>query len=159
MKILVLALILCLNVCGGHAMIIEVGLNELAGGSDVIVVADVEAVKTVGKIDSGATVIANLVKVDEPIKGVAAVGEKLKIKTYGLIEDNAELKEGSKVLLFLKKVDDYYTVYYGIQGCWPIDAKTGNLSGMGDGRTIEEVKKAVENPPPPKAAASEPLSL
>ena len=158
MKSLALVLLLCLCVCGGHAMIIEAGLDELVQGADLIVVADVEGVKTVGQLESGATVIANLVKVDEPVKGQAAVGEKLKIKTYGMIEDNAELVVGGKVLLFLKKVDDYYKVHLGIQGCWPIDPQTGKLTGMGDGKTLEDVKEAVKRPPTPKTVV-EPVSL
>jgi hypothetical protein len=139
-------------------MIIEAGLDTLAQEADLVVVADVEAVKIVGQLKSGATVIANLVKVDEPIKGQAAVGEKLKIKTYGLIEDNATLVEGSKVLLFLKKAEDHYLVHLGIQGCWPLDAKTGKLTGMGDGKTLDDVKEAVKKEPAPKRVY-EPVSL
>lgn len=139
-------------------MIIEVGLDVLAQEADLVVVADVEAVKIVGQLKSGATVVANLVKVDEPIKGLVAVGEQLKIKTYGLIEDNATLVEGSKVLLFLKKAEDHYLVHLGIQGCWPIDPKTGKLTGMGDGKTLDEVKEAVKKEPAPKKVY-EPVSL
>ncbi len=158
MKSFAIALIFCLCALGGHAMIIEAGLDVLAQEADLIVVADVEAVKIVGQLKSGATVVANLVKVDEPIKGQAAVGEKLKIKTYGLIEDNATLVEGSKVLLFLKKAEDHYLVHLGIQGCWPIDKKTGRLTGMGDGKTLEDVKEAVKKEPAPKREY-EPVSL
>lgn len=158
MKTFALVAIFCLVCFWGHAMIIEASLDEIAQGADVIVVADVEAVKTVGSVESGATVIANLVKVDEPIKGKVAVGEKLKIKTYGLIEDNAVLVEKTRVLLFLKKNEDHYLIHLGIQGCWPIDAVTGKLTGMGDGRTLEEVKEAAKKEPAP-AKAYEPLSL
>jgi hypothetical protein len=158
MKAFALAAVFCLICFWGNAMIIEVGLDELAQSADIVVVADVEAVKTVGSLDSGATVIANLVKVDEPIKGEVAVGEKLKIKTYGRIEDNAVLVEKTKVLLFLKKSEDHYLVHYGIQGCWPIDSKTGKLTGMGDGKTLEEVKDAVKKEPAPQRHY-EPVSL
>lgn len=157
MKSLLLGLCFLLAAAGGFAMIVPVSVENLAHGADLIVIADVEGVKSAGIMPSGPEVVANLVKVDEPLKGSAAVGEKLKIKTYRLIEDNAELKEGSRVLLFLKKVEDHYEVYYGIQGCWPIE-KDGKFSGIADGRTLDEVKEAIKAKPAP-VKKYEPVSL
>lgn len=157
MKIFAMALCFCMIAFGGYSMIEPISLELLAQGADLIVVADVEGVKSAGILPSGPEVMANLVKVDEPLKGGVAVGEKLKIKTYRLIEDNAELVEGSKVLLFLKKVEEHYEVYYGIQGCWPIE-KDGKFSGMGDGKTLDAVKEAIKSKPAP-AKKYEPVSL
>lgn len=125
-----------------EAMIRDISLNELIRRSDVIAVVDILAVKTVGTLPSGAQVVANLVKVNEPLKGNAAIGEKLKLKTR-TIEDNAVFKAGQKTLLFLKKVNNYYEVVSGIAGSWPIE-DDGSLYGYGSGKNISDVKKAIE---------------
>ena len=126
-----------------NAMIRDISLNELIKRSDVIAVVDVLAVKSVGTLPSGAQVVANLVKVNEPLKGSVAIGEKLKLKTR-TIEDNASFKKGQKILLFLKKVDNYYEVVSGIAGSWPIE-EDGNLYGYGTGNNIADVKKAIDS--------------
>ena len=125
------------------AMIRDISLNELIERSDVIVVGEVLAVKYVGTLPSGAHVIANLVKVNEPLKGGAAIGEKLKLKTR-TIEDNAAFKKGQKTLLFLKRVKNYYEVVYGVAGTWPIE-DDGKLYGYGTGNNISDVRKAIES--------------
>ena len=126
-----------------EAMIRDISLNELIKRSDVVAVVDVLAVKSVGTLPSGAQVIANLVKVNEPLKGDVAIGEKLKLKTR-TIEDNAAFKAGQKTLLFLKKVNNYYEVVSGITGAWPIE-DDGSLYGYGSGKNISDVKKAIES--------------
>lgn len=147
MKILVAALAFMTIALGGNAMIETLSTTNLAHGADLIVMADVIAVKSVGVKDNKLEVIANLARVNEPLKGGAAVGEELKIKTWRGIEDSVILKEGSRVLLFLRKKEGHYTVFNGPQGCWPIDAE-GNFSGMGQGITLEQVKDAISSPPP-----------
>jgi len=144
-KIAVTFLMLILAV-GGYSMIETLSLEELASRSDVIALVDVVGVKAVGRLPSKVEVVANLVKVNEPFKGGVAVGENLKIKTWRGIEDNPALVEGSRVLLFLKRSDSHYTVVNGVQGWWPLEAD-GKFSAMGTGKTIEDVKKAIENPP------------
>ncbi|MBR4329199.1 MAG: hypothetical protein IKO19_12990 [Candidatus Riflebacteria bacterium] len=124
------------------AMIRDISLNELIKRSDVVAVVDILAVKSVGTLPSGAQVIANLVKVNEPLKGNVAIGEKLKLKTR-TIEDNASFKKGQKTLLFLKRVNNYYEVVSGILGSWPIE-DDGSLYGYGTGNNISDVKKAIE---------------
>ena len=125
------------------AMIRDITLNELVKQSDVIAVVEILAVKSVGTLPTGATVIANLVKVDEPLKGDVAVGEKLKLKTR-TVEDSAAFKKGQKTLLFLKRIDNYYEVVSGIAGTWPIE-EDGSLYGYGTGNNISDVKKAIES--------------
>lgn len=125
------------------AMIREISLEELVRKSDVIAIVDVLAIKEVGTLPSGATLIANLVKVDQPLMGGAAIGERLKLKTRG-IEDNAVFKKGLRTLLFLKKVDNYYEVVSGIAGSWPV-TKDGRLVGYGTGKKLSEVEKAIED--------------
>ena len=125
-----------------EAMIRDISLNELIKRSDVVAVVDILAVKTVGTLPSGAQVVANLVKVNEPLKGNVAIGEKLKLKTR-TIEDNAVFKAGQKTLLFLRKVNNYYEVVSGIAGSWPIE-DDGSLYGYGSGKNISDVKKAIE---------------
>ena len=75
-----------------NAMIRDISLDELVRRSDTIVVVDVLAVKTVGTLPSGAQVVANLVSVNQPLKGGVAIGERLKLKTR-TIEDEAFLKK------------------------------------------------------------------
>lgn len=147
MKLLVATLAFMTISFWGNAMIETLSTANLAHGADLIVLADVIAVKSVGLKENKLEVIANLAKVNEPLKGGAAVGEELKIKTWRGIEDSVFLKEGSRVLLFLRKKDGHYTVFNGPQGCWPIDEK-GNFSGMGHGITLEQVKDAISSPPP-----------
>lgn len=141
-----------------YAMIQEVPFPNLVHSSDLIVIADVEITKTVGTMPSDINVIANLIKVETPIKGEAKIGDKLKIKTYGRIEDFPTFKNGSKLLLFLKKTNDYYEVNQGIQGCWPI--KNGIITGMGTGKTVEDIKNAMNTPlPKPQKTNKKPISF
>ena len=135
------------------AMIRDISLNELIRRSDVVAVVEVLAVKSVGTLPSGAHVIANLVKVNEPLKGDAAIGEKLKLKTRS-VEDNASFKKGQKTLLFLKKVNNYYEVVSGVAGTWPIE-DDGSLYGYGTGNNISDVKKAIESVESQKKEGSE----
>ena len=125
-----------------NAMIKNITLNELVRQADVIAVVDVLAVKSVGNLPSGVLVVANLVKVDQPLKGGVAVGENLKIKTRNF-EDNAAFKKGLKTLLFLKKIDNYYEVVSGIAGSWPV-TEEGKLVGYGTGKSISDVEKIIE---------------
>ncbi len=122
-------------------------LPKLCHGADVIVFGEVIGVKSVGKAEGNVEVIANLVKVHEPLKGSAAVGEEIKIKTWRGIEDNAVLEKGQRVLLFLKEKDGHFTVYNGVQGWWKTNAD-GSFAGMGDGKTMNDVKEAIAGPPP-----------
>ncbi len=126
-----------------NAMIRDISLDELVRRSDTIVVVEVLAVKTVGTLPSGAQVVANLVSVNQPLKGGVAIGERLKLKTR-TIEDEAFLKKGQKTLLFLRKVQNYYEVVSGIAGTWPIE-DDGNLYGYGTGKKLSDVEKAIES--------------
>ena len=125
------------------AMIREITLDELVLKADVVAVVNVLAVKEVGTLPSGTTVIANLVEVNQPLMGGAAIGERLKIKTWG-VEDNAVFKKGMKTLLFLRKVNNYYEVVSGIIGSWPI-ADDGKIVGYGTGKSLSDIEKAIEN--------------
>lgn len=147
MKTAAAILFIFLFAAGGYSMIETLSTERLAHGADVIVLVDIIGVKSVGMKDKNLEVIANLVKVHEPLKGGIAVGEELKIKTWRGIEDNAILKEGTRALLFLKSVDDHYTVFNGLQGWWQLN-EDGSFAGMGDGISIEQVKEAIKSPPP-----------
>ncbi len=151
MKNVAVTVLMLILAVGGYCMIETLSLEELANRSEVIALVDVVGVKAVGRLPSQVEVIANLVKVNEPLKGGVAVGESLKIKTWRGIEDNPNFVEGSRVLLFLRRSDSHYTVVNGVQGWWPLD-ENGKFMAMGTGKTIEDVKKAIENPPPPAPA-------
>lgn len=137
-----LIVLLFVTVSSLNAMIKEVTLNELVRKSDVIAIVDVLAVKEVETLPSGARVVANLVSINQPLMGETAIGDRLKIKTR-TIEDNASLKKGMKVLLFLKKVENYYEVAYGIAGSWPVNDE-GKIVGYGTGKSISDVENAIK---------------
>ncbi|MBU1106073.1 MAG: hypothetical protein KKB51_05335 [Candidatus Riflebacteria bacterium] len=149
MKYLAVTVLMTLFAVGGYCMIETLSLEELVQSSDVVVMVDVIGVKSVGKLPSEVEVIANLVKVNEPLKGNVAVGESLKIKTYRGIEDNPDLVEGSRVLLFLRRNENHFTVSNGIQGWWPV-GEDGKFMAMGKNKTLDEVKEAIKLPIKPK---------
>lgn len=124
-----------------YGMIKPVSLDELVDRSDVIAVVNVLAVKNVGTLPSGNEVIANLVSINQPLMGNVAVGERLKLKTFSM-EDNAVLKPKTRVLLFLRRVKDYYEITSGIAGAWPIN-DNDVISGYGSGKTIDDVEKSI----------------
>lgn len=124
------------------AMIHELTLEQLVQSSDAIAIVDTLAVKAVGTLPSGFGVVANLVKVYQPLMGSLAVGETFKVKTW-LAEDNAEMVKGGRYLLFLKKEKDYFVVTAGIMGAWPINKKEEFL-GYGIGRKISDVEAVIE---------------
>ncbi len=150
----VLALLM-LNL-GGYAMIETLSLENLVRGADTIVLADIDKVKPVGVSEEKLEVIANLVRVHEPLKGGVAVGEALKIKTFRGIEDSVIFTEGARVLLFLKKNDNHFTIFNGPQGCWKME-KDGTFSGMGHGTTLEQVKEAIAAPAAPASSSYVPV--
>ena len=151
MKYIALTVLMALFTVGGYCMIETLSLETLVQSSDVIALVDVVGVKSVGRMPSKVEVVANLVTVNEPLKGGVAVGESLKIKTYRGIEDNPDLVEGSRVLLFLNRADNHYTVVNGVQGWWPVD-EDGKFMAMGKGTSLDEVKEAIKLPPQAKPA-------
>ncbi|MGM0599375.1 MAG: hypothetical protein ACQETH_06115 [Candidatus Rifleibacteriota bacterium] len=146
MKKFIFLISLVLITLGGHAMIQTLSLSELAADSDIIAFASVVAIKNTGKTPQGVDVVANLVRLEEPLKGNIAAGEKVKIKTFAGVEDNVAFDEGQRYLLFLKKHEDFYFVTNQVQGSWPVE-KDGKFAGMGTGKTLEDVKSAIETKP------------
>ena len=146
MKKFMLLISLVLITLGGQAMIQTLSLSELAANSDIVAFASVIAIKNTGKTPQGVDVVANLVRLEEPLKGSLAAGEKVKIKTFAGVEDNVDFKEGQRYLLFLKKHEDYYLVTNQVQGSWPVE-NDGRFAGMGTGKTLEDVKSAIETKP------------
>ncbi len=156
-----IALILCLvliSIGGGYAMIETLSLDQLAHGADLLVTGSIVGVKSGGKEASGVEVVANLFEVRECLKGDLAVGEKLKIKTWRGIEDNVEFVEGRRYLLFLRQVENYYEVFNSPQGSWPVESD-GSFSAMGYGKTLEQVRSALESRPLKFQPEFKPLSL
>lgn len=155
-----LAAVLCfvMLTIGGYAMIETLNLEQLAHGADAIFMVKVSGVKSTGKLPEGPEVMANLCEVTENLKGDAKPGEKVKVKTYSGVTDNATFTEGSTYLLFLKKTDSHYEIFNGLQGCWPV-ARDGSFSGMGHGKNLDQVKAAIESIPLKLQPKFEPLSL
>ena len=136
-------LLLILISLPANAMQKEVSLDYLVSRADVIAVVDIVATKNVGTLPSGTQVIANLVKINQPLKGCMAVGEKLKIKTKN-IEDNPNFVKNERYLLFLIKEKNYYEIIAGFCGCWPLDNE-GRILGYGTGKSIKDVEKAIDS--------------
>ncbi|GAB4267139.1 MAG: hypothetical protein Kow0029_01420 [Candidatus Rifleibacteriota bacterium] len=146
MKKLVLFLVLLLITGGGYAMIQTLSLEELAHSSDIVAYGKVVGIKTTGKTPEGVEIVANLIEIVDVLKGQISKGEKIKIKTFAKVEDNVSFTQGQKYLLFLQKADGYYNVTNFVQGCWPVDNE-GKFEGMGRGKKIEDVKKAINSTP------------
>lgn len=158
MKSLVLTLCLVLLTMGGYAMIETMSLEQLAHGADMVVMGAIVGVKSTGKQPDGTEVMAGLFEIKESLKGEIAAGEKIKIKTWRGIEDNVEFVEGKSYLLFLRSVEGYYEVFNSPQGSWPVESD-GTFSAMGHGKTLEQVKAAIQSRPLKFQPDFEPLSL
>jgi hypothetical protein len=143
---------------GGYAMIETLSLEQLAHGADLIVTGRIAGIRAGEKQVDGVEVVANLFEVKECLKGAIAAGEKVRIRTLRGIEDNVEFVEGRSYLLFLRSVDSYYEVFNSPQGSWPVE-KDGSFSAMGHGKTIEQVKSAIESRPLKFQPEFKPLSL
>lgn len=158
MKNLAMTLLMVMLSIGGYAMIETLSLEQLAHGADLIVAGRVAGVRAGEKQADGVDVVANLFEVRECLKGAIAVGEKIRIRTLRGIEDNVEFVEGRSYLLFLRSVDSHYEVFNSPQGSWPVE-KDGSFSAMGHGKTIEQVKSAIESRPLKFQPEFKPLSL
>jgi hypothetical protein len=143
-------------ISGGFAMLQEMPLNKLAAEADIIAFARVVKVKPVGKTKEGYQMVANLITVREFLKGNATSTDQLKVKTFSNMEDSAKFRMGEVYLLFLKKVENHYVVVNGLQGSWGIDSN-GAFLGMGHGKNLSQVKKAIKNPPAKEADQEEPI--
>lgn len=148
MKTLLVVLMTILTATSANAMVQEVSLGYLAHNSDLIVRAEIEFTKTVGTLPTGVSVIANQAVVKAVIKGDIKVEDKLRIKTYGNMEDLPTFEAGRLMVLFLKKVDNYYEVFCGVQGVWPINE--GKFTSFGSGKTTDDIRIALEKPETPK---------
>lgn len=148
MKTLLIVLMAILVATTANAMVREVSLGYLAHNADIIVRAEIEFAKTVGTLPNGLSVIANQATVNAVIKGEVKQGDKLRIKTYGNIEDLPTFEPGKLLVLFLKKVDNYYEVFCGLQGAWPI--YEGKFTGFGNGKTTDDIRDALAKPETPK---------
>jgi hypothetical protein len=146
MKKLFLVLALVALTTGGFSMIETLSLEQLAAKSDLIVFANVLGVKNTGQLPEGVGVVANLIEITEVLKGDLSKGEKVKIKTFAGVEDSAAFAEGKKYLLFLQKQDGFYVITNSIQGSWGI-AEDGSFTGMGTGKNLADVKKAISAKP------------
>jgi hypothetical protein len=158
MRILATILLVIILSSGANAMIETMDLEQLVHGADVILLGRINGVKATGNLPEGPQVIANLFEIEETLKGSLAAGEKIRIKTFNGVSDNASFKEGAKYLVFLKKSDSHFEVFNGIQGCWPVE-KDKSFSGMGYGISIDQVKAAIESVPLKLQPKFAPLSL
>jgi len=158
MKRTAMTLLMVMLCLGGYAMIETLSLEQLAHGADLIVTGKIAGVRAVEKQADGVEVVANLFEIKECLKGSIAAGEKIKIKNWSGIEDNVEFVKDRNYLLFLRSVDGNYEVFNSPQGCWPIESD-GSFSAMGHGKTIEQVKSAIESRPLKFQPEFKPLSL
>ncbi len=146
MKKCLITLFLLLLTIGGYAMIETLSLEQLVQGADIVVTGTIKGIKSAGKLPEGPEVLACLFEVGEILKGEVKVGDSLKIKNYRGIEDMPDFKEGSRYVLFLKKVESHFEVFNSIQGSWPIDTD-GKFLGMGHGQTLAQIKTALKAKP------------
>lgn len=146
MKKICLVLLMIAITLGGQAMIETLSLEQLASGSDLIVSVKMLGVKETGKTPEGVEICANLAEIAAVHKGELTAGEKIKIKTFPGFEDGVSFTQDHLYLLFLQKQENYYIVTNSVQGSWEVD-DNGKFMGMGTGKTLEDVKKAIEAKP------------
>ncbi|PKL50295.1 MAG: hypothetical protein CVV42_03305 [Candidatus Riflebacteria bacterium HGW-Riflebacteria-2] len=158
MKNLALTLFLVMLSMGGYAMIETLSLEQLAQGADLVVSGRIAGVRAGETKTDGVEVVASLFEIKECLKGGSAAGEKIRIRTWRGIEDNVDFVEGKSYLLFLRAVDNHYEVFNSPQGSWPVEAD-GSFSGMGHGKSIEQVKAAIASRPLKFQPEFKPLSL
>jgi len=146
-----------LMIGGAFAMIQAIPNDQLIAGSDLIAVASLKRSTETGTDEKGFSQIENILAIHEALKGEAKPGDEIVVDTVGGFEDEVVFKPRQRVLVFLvpgaaggrRQVNNF------VQGVWPVDPD-GKLHGMGEGETLETVKKTIEhlktNPPAPASA-------
>lgn len=147
-----------LMIGGAFAMIQTIPNDQLIAGSDLIAVASLKRSVEVGKDEKGFSQVENYLTIRETLKGEAKPGDEILVDTVGGFEDEVVFKPRQRVLVFLtpgatagrRQVNNF------VQGVWPVD-EDGSLRGMGEGETLETVKKSIERlktrPPAPETAS------
>jgi hypothetical protein len=127
----------------GFCMIETLSLKSLIKNSKFIIIAtSVEVKPALDEVGSTSNVIENYLKVETLLKGSIET-PNFKIDTIAGLEDEPVFVESGKYLLFLINAKGKLRTTNAIQGCWPI-TPDGRLVGMGHGKTLEDVKKAIE---------------
>lgn len=125
---------------GGDALVIPVGLGELAAGSDAIVRGRVESFQTCADAASGGVstsvtidVVASqperMEKVAVTVPGGRLGGLVLRLGT------SPEFTVGEDVIVFVRDVDGALRVTEGFQGKFTVH-KDGSVSGFGEGAYV-----------------------
>ncbi len=142
---------------GAFAMIQTIPNDQLIAGSDLVAIVSLTKSTETGKDEKGFSQVENRLSVQETLKGEAKPGEELLVDTVGGFEDEVIFRPRQRVLVFLVRGASAgrWQVNNLVQGVWPVDAE-GTLSGMGDGETIDSVKKSIERlkTQPPAAAGN-----
>jgi len=142
---------------GACAMIQTIPTDQLIAGSDLIAVASLARSIETGKDEKGFSLVENRLSIQETLKGEAKPGEELLVDTVGGFEDEVIFRPRQRVLVFLVRGASAgrWHVHNLVQGVWPVDAD-GKLSGMGDGESLDSVKKSIERlkTQPPAAAVT-----
>ena len=145
----VLGLVL-LAICvptGGYAMIQTLPLEQLVGGSDLVVVAMLKSSRDLQKDSAGFLRVEKVVTIDKVLKGSATSGKDLTFETIADFEDSPKIPKGCKVVLFLKANEaGVYEVVNLVQGAWPL-LENGKCSGMGLGQTLNSLIELIKKNP------------
>ncbi len=143
-----------LTIGGAFAMIQTIPNDQLIAGSELIAVASLKKSTETGTDEKGFAQVENILTVHETLKGEAKPGDEILVDTIGGgFEDEVVFKPRRQMLVFLVPgAAGRYQVNNFVQGAWPVDPD-GKLHGMGEGETLETVKKTIEhlktNPPAP----------
>lgn len=146
-----------LMIGGAFAMIQTIPNDQLIAESDLIAVASLKRSTEVGQDEKGFSQVENTVTIHEILKGDAKTGDDILVDTVGGFEDEVVFKPRQRVLVFLVPgaAAGHRQVNNFVQGVWPVDPD-GRLHGMGEGETLETVKKSIERlkaaPPAPASA-------
>ncbi len=128
------------------AMIRTLPLPQLVDSAESIVIARVVEKNVFMKENNDVPFTTASFKVEQTLKGELKFAQKIKLTAVGseekpMLDSPAFPKKGEAVLLFLVKKGDSWQLNNGIQGMWPIEAKTERTLGMGLRYSINQVKE------------------
>ncbi|NLI79669.1 MAG: hypothetical protein GX442_24900 [Candidatus Riflebacteria bacterium] len=148
---LLLLVALCL-VTGADAMIRTLPLSELVQRADFVFVVEVIArIQLPAPTPKDPPMIDTAVNVVRPLKGAWKGPEPIVFRTLGTIDGSMYIEDqpgfpakgGRAVVFFRMGATGAPLCINGIQGVWVIDPATGELQGMGTGKTLAELETEI----------------
>lgn len=148
---LLLLAALCL-ITGANAMIRTLPLPELVQRAEFVFVVEVVArIQLPAPTPKDPPMIDTAVNVVRPLKGAWPGPEPIVFRTMGTIDGSLYIEDqpgfpakgGRAVVFFRMGTTGAPICINGIQGVWVIDPATGELQGMGTGKTLTDLETEI----------------